>query len=370
MNNNESKGQKGFTLVEIAITLSIVGVIGLIVVNVTRYADRQSKIQIEDIQTLIAKVGASKVIQRDLANASPSFNYLNIKDQKNPSLPFFVYSRDEFCAEGNGVVCKREFKLSIPKGELVSDAFFLIVVKGFNKEKLKYSLSVETDVFSQGSLPTYLGINHSGEITKSPDNIESPWIAERLMLLSSNNSYYDCSNKLHSVDDSADCKISCSDPGKCNVAVKRELKMLGAVGKNQKDLEFFPVIQREELLKTNYSICNVNESLGCSSRINANVREPKILFEEMPYSPGMDNGAFFTPVELVRYHLERASPNSPDHEIRLLRSTATISGKYLSFQRAHILMTGAQEVVFTRKNVSNPSIEYKITRAKPQQSIK
>jgi hypothetical protein len=90
----------------------------------------------------------------------------------------------------------------------------------------------------------------------------------------------------------------------------------------------------------------------------------------MPYIPGSDNLASITPVELVRYHLERPNPGSPDNHIFLARSAATIDGGELSFERAHVLMTGIQSIVFTRKNVSNPTIEYKFIKVRYQKAIK
>jgi hypothetical protein len=88
-----------------------------------------------------------------------------------------------------------------------------------------------------------------------------------------------------------------------------------------------------------------------------------MLFENLPYLPGTDNLSSLTPVELVRYHLERPSPNSPDTKIVLMRSTATIVGSELSFESAHILMTGVQSIVFTRKNISAATVEYKLTKS-------
>ena len=365
--------QAGVTLVEMVVTLGVMSILGLIIVNVSRYADRQTKIQIEDVQTMIAKLGASKVITQDLANSTPSFNYINIPDDLNQTTPrpFFVYPKNEFCQETGGNVCRREYKLTIPPGEIRSKPFFIITIRGFKQERLKFPVSVETDVYTSTSPRTYIGINHPQNIIVNNIVEESPWMKGRLMMLISNNDYYDCYNKVKTMANTSACTVTCAIPGTCDYVAKREFKMLGVVNDDQKDMSFYPVDERPLLLKTNYSICSVNESMNCSgTNILANLTSTAELFNKMPFSPGLDNGASLSPVELIRYHLERPAPNSPDHQIRLFRSMASISGSELSFERAHILMTGLQSIVFTRPNISNPTIEYKIIKARTQQSIK
>lgn len=365
--------QRGVTLVEMVVTLGVVSILGLIIVNVSRYAERQAKIQIEDVQTMISKLGASKVITRDLANSTPSFNYINLEDDLNEGTPrpFFVFAKNEYCQESAGNICKREFKLTIPDGQTLSKPFFVISVRGYNKEKLKFPISTETDVYSSSTPKTYIGLNHTANKISKDDVPESPWMKGRLIILTSNNDYYDCYNKVRTLTDNSSCPITCSTPGTCDYVAKREFKMLGIVNNDEKDLTFHAVSSRPNLLKTNYSICAVNESMGCSgTNISANITSSQTLFEKMPFSPGLDNGSTFSPVELIRYHLERPAANSPDHQIRLFRSVASLSGSTLSFESAHILMTGLQSIVFTRPNISNPTIEYKIIKARTQQSIK
>ncbi|GEM_PF-1573430 len=377
MKFTQIKNQKGVTLVEMVVTLGIIGVLGLILVNVSRYADRQVKIQIEDVQTMINKLGASKIMTRDLANANLSFNYIHLADDLDPATPrpFFVFAKNEYCQESASNVCRREYKLEIPTGQTVSKPFYAIVIRGYNNELLKFPRSVEKDVFTSSAPIVYNGLNDPTDPVKNIEKSnmpDSPWMADRLMMLTSNNDYFDCYNKIATMTDTTSCPITCTIPGTCNFVAKRELKLLGIVKADLKDLNFHTVSMRPDLLKKNYRICNLKEDMTCSSTINfpSGVVTSKTLFEKMPFIPGQDNGATLSPVELVRYHLERPTASSPDHQIRLFRSMASLSGGTLSFERAHILMTGVQSIVFTRTNISNPTIEYKINKVRLQKSIK
>jgi prepilin-type N-terminal cleavage/methylation domain-containing protein len=374
--------QKGVTLVEMVVTLGVVGILGLILVNVSRYADRQVKIQIEDVQTMILKLGASKVITRDLANATPSFNYINLADNLDSSnpRPFFVLAKNEYCQETASNICKREFKLTIPDGQIKSEPFFVITVRGFTNELLRYPRNVEKDVFMTSAPFTYRGLNDTSDPTadirkyRIPDSPSpSPWFAKRLVMLTSNNEFYDCFNKTQTMGETGSCTPTCTAaPGTCNFIAKRELKILGVVNDNESDINFHLVNERPLLLKNKYNLCNLNKDMDCTSYIpfGPGLTTSENLFKKMPFMPGLADGAYISPVELIRYHLEKPSPNSPDHQIRLFRSVADLSGGLLKFERAHILMTGVQSMVFTRNNISNPTIEYKINKARLQQSIK
>ena len=160
--------------------------------------------------------------------------------------------------------------------------------------------------------------------------------------------------------------------GNCpDYAVARQMKLLGTVNSDEFDMTFKNVASQSQLLKKQYKICRPNQNMTCSIKTNIpNLNTSKKLIEKMPFIPGTDNLATITPVELVRYHLERPAANSPDSKILLMRSTATIVGGQLSFERAHILMSGIQSIVFTRNNVSNPTIEYKLIKVRYQKAIK
>lgn len=359
--------QRGLSLIEIIIGLGLLTFLGLIVTNLSKHVDRRNKIEAEDIQNLISKLGASKVITRDLMGASPSFNYLNLPDDLDKiARPFYVLAKNEYCQESSVSTCKRQYTLSIPKGAKISKYFYIISTRALPDESSKLSISAE-GVFSL-TTRRYSAINRDStipaqSISKSSSRAESPWTKSRLMMLTSNNDFYDCFNKTHTMGETDDCPINCSSPGACNYVAKREFKMLGIVNDSETELNFS---KNRNLMKYKYKMCSLKKDLTClTSRYD--ILSSKIFFERLPFMPGHDNGAYLAPVELVRYHIERSTPTSPEYKNVLMRSVATKSG---SFESPRILMSGIQSLLFTRNNVSEPTIEYKIIKAKAQQTIK
>jgi hypothetical protein len=234
---------------------------------------------------------------------------------------------------------------------------------------------IDPSMTFDSSTNAYLGVNYEKVVDPatgiSKDIIpESPWEKDRIVLLQSANSFYDCNSTVNS--------FAPAPTGTCSVtgadfATTRQVKMLGVVNTDEIDMTYAPVALRPNLLKNNYNICRPDQNLNCvinPNIANLSINTSQALIENMPYIPGSDNLASITPVELIRYHLERPAPNSPDNKIVLKRSVATIVGGELSFERAHVLMSGIQSIVFTRRNVSNPTIEYKLIKVRYQSAIK
>lgn len=361
-------GQSGMTMVEMMVTFALMSILGGIVYSVVQYADRQTKIQTEDIQNLIMKYGGSKILQTDIARANPSFNFLHLADASNK--PFFVLAQSDLCQHPD---CSRTFKLEIPPGNNKSQPFFFLIVNGIGKEMTRFTIEPDS-TFVSG---TYQGINPkwaNPALTISKSNLEhSPWTKSRLMMLSSANMFYDCNSLTGSMlSGSSNCKITCKSATNCNYATTRATKFLGVVKLNESDmLNHTSVISRPTLFNNTYKLCRPTAGFNCPSSINYTATTTKNLIEKMPYLPGSDNLTFITPVQLVRYHLEKPTPSSPDHKIFLMRSVATITGSgQLSFDSGHVLMTGIQSLVFSRNNISNPTIEYKLNKVRTQTSIK
>lgn len=367
--------QAGMTMIELVVAFALTSILGGIIFSVMEYADKQAKLQTEDIQSLILRLGASKVIARDIANAAPSFNYINFEDDSGR--PFFVLAQNEAC---QGATCVRTFSMKIPDGETTSDPLFLLTIKGEGYEMLRFGV----DPFMPFNLSSnaYIGVNAEASVDPATGIAQSvlpfsPWKKGRLVMLQTANQFYDCMSTVNTFSPSpgSQCAVTCNPSGTCDYAASRQLKLLGVVNDDEVDMQHTPVQDRNFLLKTNYKICRPDQNMVCkvpSKYIDGlDLKTAKELFELMPYVPGSDNLTSFTPVELVRYHLERPSPNSPDSKIVFMRSAASVVttnvGKKLSFERAHILMTGVQSIVFTRKSVSNPTIEYKLIKARMNQ---
>lgn len=358
--------QSGFSMIEMMMALAITSILGGIIFSVVEYSDRQTKLQTEDIQSMILRMGGAKVLVRDVANSSPGFNYLNMPDDNGK--PFYIFAQNEYC---QGSSCERNFTLNIPPGQVVSSPFFMLVTRGDANEMLRLGVDPYTTFSDTHS---YVGVNAAAQTDPATGLAKSvisysPWTKGRLILLQSANHFYDCMSLVNTFDPlpSADCPIACNPSGTCDYATSRQIKLLGSVDTNEIDMTFTPVKNRPDLLKTKYMICRPGQSTNCgvSSKYQSalDIKSAKMLFENLPYLPGTDNLSSLTPVELVRYHLERPSPNSPDTKIVLMRSTATIVGSELSFESAHILMTGVQSIVFTRKNISAATVEYKLTKS-------
>jgi hypothetical protein len=335
------------------------------------YADRQGKIHTEDTFNLILKYGAAKVLVRDISNAAPTFNYINLMDDSNK--PFFVLAENEYCQNS---LCERKFTLEIPPTEVRSKPFFMLVVSGKPDEMIRFTLNSE-NIIEEGT-GTYMSMNADVSIDPGLSIAKStipysPWEKGRLMLLQSSNSFYDClsSTQDFSPSPAASCTITCNPSGSCNYATTRQLKLLGRVNDAETDLVFTPVVLQTSLLKSSFKVCRPDKNMVCKITHDfPNLVSPQYFYENLPYVPGTDNLTSVTPVALIRYHLEKPSPNSPDHKIVLMRSVAEIVGGNLSFDRAHVLMSGVQKLVFTRRNISNPTLEYKMTEVNLQQSVK
>lgn len=359
--------QTGFTMVEMMITLGLTAFMGAMVYSVVQWADKETQAETESLLGLTQRFGSTKVLARDIANSTPSLNYINIKD--DAGRPFFVFPSREYCLNAN---CERVFTLKINSGQVVSEPLFFIVVSGLTSEIL--NLGVDSRMTFDTSA-NFLGVNWEKSsnpslgISKSVEP-SSPWIKGRLFMLESVNHFYDCesSTQLFTPPVSSNCDVKSPPSGVVNFSAARPLKMIGTVNGDEKDMTFTPVKNRSDLLKTKYQLCRPGVTSSCVVTSNfsggLDIKSSKKLFENMPFIPGSDNQASLVPVELIRYHLERPTPNSPDSKIVLMRSSATIVGGELSFERAHVLMTGIQSVVFTRPNISNSTIDYRFIKGR------
>lgn len=364
--------QKGISLLELMVGVGLTGVVAIILFSLLQFAEKETKLISEDIQTMILKFGATKVMQRDFSNAYPSFNYLEVNDDN--SKPFLVLSQNEYCQSN----CSRQLTLNIPTGAIHSDkVLYLIVVKGYPGERLKFSIDPYGLFNPTTKLYKYINAfvgDNDYTISKSK-RPESPWAAGRMILLNSEINFYDCLSGINGPL-TVSCALNLKNSTDGNYAIKRPFKMLGIVNTAEEELEFFEVAARPDLLRKEYKTCRADKNINCTSGSindlsgeNA-MKTAKVFFENLPILPGHDNGAYLQPVELIRYHLERPSPNAPDTQIQLMRSTASFNGTKLSFDRAHLIMSGVKNVIFTRKNISNSVIEFKIIEANGRVRIK
>jgi prepilin-type N-terminal cleavage/methylation domain-containing protein len=360
--------ESGLTMVELTIAMALMSILGY---AAYQYSDRmriENTAITEDLQNMISHFGASKIITKDIHAAEGTFNFINLPDDEG--LPFFILAKNELCKNDR---CKRTFSLEIPAGKTQSKYFYLLVKKPLGPESMKFTIE---PTFVYGNDNRYSAINW--KVAEEDESIsktyrpESPWQKSRLLLVESEMEYYDCFTKTESVSPDGSCPLSCTPTGSCNYAVKRPLKFLGVVRDDERDLIYMPIKEAPTLLMNRYKICRPDATGSCKGIIDLSggVESSKTYYEKLPYIPGGDNRTSLTPVEIVRYHLERPTPESPDHMIQLKRTPATIVANTLVFENSLILMSGLKVIEFSRVSVSNPTIEYKMNKVRARKSVK
>jgi prepilin-type N-terminal cleavage/methylation domain-containing protein len=364
------ENQHGFSLVEMMVTALLMGGLGIAAFNIFDYNRRETARLTEDIQATISKYGGGKVLNLDLMAAEPTFNFLNVRD--DAGRPFFVLAPNELCVAN----CDRTVTLRAPAGGSgTSKSMFFVVRRGYKDEMQKFSVNPEK-TFSGGPAFAYAGINRdhadksasSLSISKSNIGPTSPWEQNRVLLLTSEMSFYDCRNSVLGGDA---CNITCTPPGKCDFVGKRPLRFLGRVNDNESDLGEVTVRGQPNLLLRDYKICRPDSSMRCSSHIDIGlIRSAETFMKKLPYLPGMDNRAYLSPVDVIEYQLKRPTFSSPDHQTQLIRTRYKLVGNELVPDVSTAIVTGVAEIIFKRRNVSNPLIEYRIRKVSMRKSVK
>lgn len=357
--------ESGFSIIELIVAIGIMGIIALGVTSFMEKTDKEVKISTEDIQNKILALGAEKLIRNDLSNVFVSYNYINLQDDFD--MWFYAFNRSFECLEPS---CKREVTLEIAQGQTTSSKeFYALILSAKPKEKLSFNIDPE-NVFKSTTPFQYQFINYQGFLDQDYDISkefvpDSPWDAGRLLLLTSKVRMLDCVNGVR-IPTRAGCLLSCSGGALCNAPVKRKFKMLGIVSANKKELEYKAVSGMPNFFKTNMKPCRLGSGANDNTCVNntslVTLNEPKKFFENLPYFPGYDNGTHLQPVELIRYRLEKINASQPAKFTRLIRESATLQAGHLRFTKKFTVLVGVQNVVFTRKNVSNPTITFKVNR--------
>lgn len=364
MNNN-----RGFSLLEVVIAVGLTGFLATVGYNLYQFATKETAVLSEDIMVTMARFGASRVLTRDLSGAEPSFNYVNVND--DDGLPFFTLAKNEYCRQEK---CERKLTLELKTGQTRSKSIYFIVKKSVGKEIQRLSVHPRS-VFKPDK--SYGGPNwqySSTQYSISKSNLpESPWIEKRLMMLTSEVEFFDCNTSILKTNFTGTCRITCPTSGTCEYAVKRPFKMLGVVDKSPSaDMTYYPIDNNESLLQTKYRICRPDQEFKCIGEVDltGGIKSTKTFYEKLPYIPGTDDRTVLSPVEIVEYYLEKPSKEAQDHQILLKRARASFSDGAIKFDAPLTLMSGIQAVVFSRANISNPVIEYKLRKVRMKKSIK
>lgn len=350
--------EKGFTLVEIMISLLLLGALGIATFNALNFSKRATDIRSEDIQALLSQFGASKLISRDLDNSLPSFNFISTRDDNDR--PFFVWGTNELCLEN----CSRSLTITIDSGLTSSRVFYSIVRKGMPQELEKFLVD-PLQLYAGTTNPTFEGINryynHPAAANYSISQryrTYSPWIKDRILLLTTLNSFPDCNNLIDGASASTSCNTFCDTPG-CNFAALRPIKFLGYVDNNERDLIPFSNISTLPLNR-HYRFCQQSLGKECTNAPTSPlvINTSESLLGQMPYLPGKDNRAFLTPVEIIRYSLKRNSTQDLPSKFKLIREKAYLSSGTLTWGSPIVMLTGIKSLTLKRPSISSPVIEY------------
>lgn len=202
------RNDKGFSMMELVISLGIMSLVGVGINSMLQTTNKNVGNLTDDIQQSILRLGAEKFIQKDIVNAAPSYNYLNVLDDTGKW--FYAFDKTFLCEEKK---CERTITLNLPAGQTSSSkVLYILRVKGRGEEKLVFNIDPET-VFSESAPNDYKFINVNisdpdKDISKSASRPYSPCDADRLLLQNSKISIYDCYNGVNSTTSA--CNFSCN----------------------------------------------------------------------------------------------------------------------------------------------------------------
>lgn len=358
----ENHKNNGFSLVEMLVTMGLISIVGATALSLKDFVNKETDQQTNEIEMTIERLGANKVIHRDIALSELTFNFLNLPDDKGLSL--FAFTPGPEC-RGSG--CSRTKTLEIASGQIKSEPVYFILKKGKPEESLKLNIdpfSVYKTDKNFGGINWKKNIDTNLSISKTSDNYYSPWEKSRIVVLSSEMNFYDCATQSHQKN--SQCLIDCED---CSKSVKRPLKFLGKVSNDETDLESLDLgkeIALKNMILSTYDLCRPNGAQTCTLKVGSAsvINSSQEFYSKLPFIPGGDNSTFITPVIIVKYYIQKESPESAPKFNKLVREVATFDGKYLAFNSPKILMSGIQSLTFSRKNISSAQIEYKIKKVK------
>ena len=355
--------EQGLSLVELLMSVSMLGILGFATLNLYQFSQKESMVASENIQALISRFGASKVILNDISDAEASFNLINLKDDDN--LPFFTLPTNELCTKN----CTRKLTLRIPPGEKKSQSIYFILRRGQQNEMLKFTI----DPRAAFSGSNYRGINrypNSDSSIAKRRRAHSPWDKNRLILLTSELSFYDCKNTTRN---STNCNFTCRNnlDDSCSYIAKRPMRFIGTVTDDDKDLTDVSVPDGSFFDKS-FHLCVPNKDSVCEplTKDPVEIKSPQDLFENLPIIPGMDNRTHISPIQIIAYSIRRDNINSPEHTQQLIRTRVIHSEGKLVLGQPRVLMTGISEAEFRRENISIPIIEYRLKKVRMRKSIK
>lgn len=328
--------KRGFSLPELMISLAFMGIVASVSYTTFQLLDESTKDEVNEIQYLIEKLGAERIIHQDIALATNSFNQLNLKDG-NGRL-FYDFIQYPYCKSN----CKRELTLNLSSNEIRSSYFYILTIN--TKKGLKFSVNPKgmfyQDADGQVDINQYLGINPATE--NSPDigcdleadpPAQSLWCKSEMVALYTNVNF--------------SSKLNPNSPA-------RPFFIWGVVDNSQVDI--IPLFPKDE---NGEDILRKENPLIPTHSINS----PQDFLQSLSVTPGQSFSLYLEGVDLVRYHIERKNIDSS--KTFLIRSVArfTPDTNEMTFEsKKHVLAYDIESLTFTRDTISSPSIGFSIKR--------
>lgn len=330
--NRICKSNHGVTIMELLVTLGVVGLFTLIVMQFLNDQTRQAK-KIEDaIEYKIDSLLSDKVILKDYRLASPSINQLSIPDNNNLGFYDFDATTDGMLYNSNG----RKFRvLTLDQSNALSKRMY-VLIQDTTRGNIVYADPViaydignsPTDLNAPAPL-TYVGLNRDNFLSTRNSRLLSSLLyidSSGLMSVTANNKASRSAAFIgFSTADTADV-ISPGLPD--NIFVPK------IYSKNT---------QGEEIV---YSPNNFDEFL-----------------RNLPPAGAAGSNIRIMPVKLIRYELECTTTPNNNPTCDFFRSEWNGSTGFVNKRR---IMQKIESVTFTRESIINTTVSVSYKKAATQ----
>lgn len=302
----------GFTLVEIAVAVAIMGIIGMISYSVALiYNVRSGKLHSRTSETIDVEV-AQQMLWIDLQTAGPSFNNINLRDNNNR--PFFDYLPDypqSLLSEADN---KRELTLT-PNG--TNKTFYLLLADRLREPIIQYdpvaayNLTFDKKLTMNGTL-VFVSLNQNNYVEKLNKKL---WESGVLIMLYSP-AYLRPENAPMTT-------------------VPRYPTFIGAV----KGANAVPLPSTAVPLNQAHPVNGIM------------ISSPDVLFRNLVPIGGTAAVVFMSAIKLVKYSFAKT-----DKGYNLIRETW--NGDNEAYENRVIIAPNVEELVLKRNTITTPSIEF------------
>jgi hypothetical protein len=265
---------KGMSFVELVMAM------GLAVVLAYGYStfetiNKNTKKTSDEVQYLIEKSAADRVIQSDLYSSLHSYNNILMKDDKGKV--FYDYRPYPLCVKN----CNRTMTMKIEANELKSKPFYILA------SNRKRSDPIQIDIARAYAKKVYIGLNGNEGLEDLSWNKEinptSPWLAENFIVIYS--VFYPTEIGRNTFNN-----------------FTRNYFYLGKVRSDAKDLDFLPVVDEGNIIVRDFDPIDNNKKISSTDDFLKSILGPGSINVRAPI--------YMEEVQILKYYLERDDVNS------------------------------------------------------------